>query len=110
MKRPQPSPSPRWFLSTAARFYLQKLPSPFGGLKVLGRNWNYQEQRESSKNPGAWDDGVLMDPGVASYTTELAAQSRLIGRDLAIKFWAYRARECEAMPYAVRWHLWFLHL
>ena len=42
---------------------------------VLGVNWNAQDGKINERNPGAWDGGVLMDPGVASYQQEMVAQS-----------------------------------
>ena len=42
---------------------------------MVRANWNYQDQRYSGDNPGAWDGGVLMDPGVDSYTNDMAAQA-----------------------------------
>ena len=42
---------------------------------MLRANWNYQDKASNLDNPGAWDGGVVMDPGVDSYTNEMVAQA-----------------------------------
>jgi hypothetical protein len=41
---------------------------------ILQRNWNWQQKIVHS-NQGAWDRGVLMDPGRESYKNEMMQQS-----------------------------------
>ncbi len=42
---------------------------------MLERTWNAQDRQVRTGNPGAWDGGVLMDPGVGSYSNEMSAQA-----------------------------------
>ena len=42
---------------------------------VLRSNWNAQDQTVRP-NQGAWDNGVLMDPGREQYHAEMVAQTR----------------------------------
>jgi hypothetical protein len=41
---------------------------------ILQRNWNWQG-KVVAPNQGAWDGGVLMDPGRESYKNEMMQQS-----------------------------------
>jgi hypothetical protein len=41
---------------------------------ILQRNWNWQDQ-VVAPNQGAWDSGILMDPGRESYKNEMVQQS-----------------------------------
>ena len=42
---------------------------------ILGTNWNWQD-KTVRPNSGAWDNGVLMDPGRPSYSREMVAQTQ----------------------------------